>query len=104
MPTPPRHPPPIYSARYTGYARIAVARTAGGWTVTGNSVSPAAAITFGAMTAGAGGTATHFSVGTAATGAGKILYSGTVTHNIVVSNGVTPQLSTDTAISETEVR
>lgn len=85
---------------YTGYARVAVARSGAGWTVTGNSVSPAAAITFGAMTAGAGGTATHFGVGTDASGTGKLLYKGTITPNIVVSNGVTPELTTATAITE----
>lgn len=83
---------------YTGYARIAVARTSGGWTISGNSVSPVAAITFGEMTGGAGGTATHFSVGTG-TG-GELLYSGTITPNIVVTNGVTPELTTATAITE----
>ena len=31
---------------YTSYARVAVARTSGGWTVTGNSVSPTANIDF----------------------------------------------------------
>lgn len=61
---------------YTGYGRVTVARTSGGWTVTTNSVSPAAAITFGQMTAGAGGTATHFSVGVATSGASKILRRG----------------------------
>ena len=61
---------------YTGYNRVAVARSTGGWTVTGNSVSPVAAIQFGEMTAGAGGLATHFSVGTAASGAGKPLRVG----------------------------
>lgn len=83
---------------YTGYARINVARTSGGWTVSGNSVSPVAAITFGEMTGGAGGTVTHFSVGTGTTD--ELLYSGTVTPNIVVSNGVTPELTTATAITE----
>ena len=33
---------------YTGYARVAVARTVGGHTVTGSNVSPVAAIPFGA--------------------------------------------------------
>lgn len=61
---------------YTGYARQAVARTTGGWTVTGNSASPVAAIQFPEMTAGAGGLATHFSVGTAASGAGKVMRFG----------------------------
>lgn len=61
---------------YTGYVRIAVARTTGGWTVTGNVVAPVAAIQFGEMTAGAGGVATHFSVGTAASSTGKLLRIG----------------------------
>jgi len=58
---------------YTGYARVAVARTSGGWTVTTNSVSPVAAVTFGQMTAGAGGTATHASTGFAASSASKVI-------------------------------
>lgn len=61
---------------YTGYGRVAVARNTGGWTVTGNSVSPVAAVQFAEMTAGAGGLATHFSVGVAASGASKILRRG----------------------------
>ena len=61
---------------YTGYVRQAVARTSGGWTVTGNVASPVAAISFPEMTGGAGGVATHFSVGTANTGTGKILRIG----------------------------
>ena len=77
---------------------MAVARGAG-WTVTANSVSPAANIDFGQCTAGTA-TITHFAVGTAASGAGKILYKGTVTPNISVSNGVIPRLSTATAITE----
>jgi hypothetical protein len=32
---------------YTGYARVGGARTAGGWVVTGNSVSPTNNIEFG---------------------------------------------------------
>jgi len=85
---------------YTGYARVAVARTTGGWTVTANSVSPVANIDFGQMTAGAGGTATFFAVGTLSSGAGIILYSGAITPNISVVNGVIPRLTTATAITE----
>lgn len=86
-------------ATYTGYARVAVARTSGGWTVTGSSVSPVAAINFPACTGGTN-TITHWSVGVASSGATKILYSGTVTPNISVSNGVTPQLTTASTITE----
>jgi hypothetical protein len=85
---------------YTGYARVAVIRTSAGWTVTGNSVSPTANIDFGEMTGGAGGTATHWSVGTAASGAGKILYKGTLTPNITVATGVTPRIKTTSTITE----
>lgn len=84
---------------YTSYARVAVNRNSGGWTVTNNSVSPAANIDFPAGTGGSG-TVTHFAVGTASSGAGKLLYSGTVTPNIVCGNGVTPRLTTATAITE----
>lgn len=86
-------------ATYTGYARVAVARTTAGWTVTNNSVSPFANIDFPLCTAGTN-TITHFGVGTAATLAGKLLYSGTVTPNIAVSNGVIPRLTTASAITE----
>lgn len=78
---------------YTGYARTAVPRTAGGWTVSGNNLSPVSPIAFPIMTAGAGGTATHFGIGLAASGAGQLLWSGTITPNISVVNGVTPQFS-----------
>lgn len=84
---------------YTSYARVAVARSGSGWTVTTNSVSPVAAITFPAGTGGSG-TATYFGIGTASSGAGVLLYSGTVTPNIVCGSGVTPQLTTATAITE----
>ena len=86
-------------AAYTSYARVAVARSGAGWTVTANSVVPAAQINFPAGTGGSG-TVTHFGVGTALTGAGKLLYSGTVTPNIVTGSGITPQLTTATAITE----
>lgn len=84
---------------YTGYARVAVARTSGGWTVSSNSVSPVADITFGACSAGTA-TITHWAVGTASSGTGKILYSGTVSPSISISAGVTPKLTTASTISE----
>lgn len=85
---------------YTGYARASVARTSGGWTVTGNSVSPANSIDFTISSGGTGGTVTHWSVGVASSGASKILYSGTVTPNFIIASGVTPRLGTSSAITE----
>lgn len=84
---------------YTGYARVSVARTSGGWTVAAGSVSPVANIDFGACTAGTA-TITHFGVGVATSGATKLLYSGTVTPNISVSAGVTPRLTTASTVTE----
>lgn len=86
---------------YTSYARVAVARTTGGWTASSAaSTSPVAAINFPAGTGGSG-TATYFSVGVASSGSTAILFSGTVTPNIVTGNGVTPSLSTSSTITQT---
>jgi hypothetical protein len=84
---------------YTSYARVAVARTSGGWTITANSVSPTANIDFSAATGGTE-TATHVSIGTDSTGTGKILYYGAITPNISISTGVTPRIGTGTTITE----
>src|SRR3990167_7182710 len=83
---------------YTGYARVNVARTTGGWTVTSGSVSPVANIDFGECTAAAGGPITYFSVGTGV--ANKLLYSGTVSPNITMAVGVIPRLKTTSTITE----
>jgi hypothetical protein len=87
-------------ATYTGYARVALVRSSSGWTVSTNSVAPAATVSFPACTGGTN-TITHAAVGTASSGTGKLLYSGTVTPNISVSSGVTPQLTTASTITET---
>jgi hypothetical protein len=84
---------------YTSYARVAVARSGSGFTVTGNSVSPAANIDFPTGTGGSG-TATHFAIGTAASGAGKILYKGAISPTIVCGNGITPRLTTASTVTE----
>ena len=74
---------------YTNYARVAVARTSGGWTRTSNSMANTATITF--PTRGASGaTVTHFGIGTASSGAGVLLYKGALTSSLVVGSGVTP--------------
>lgn len=86
-------------AAYTGYARVAVARSGAGWTVTGQSVSPTAVIQFPPGTAG-GETCTWAAVGTALSGVGKILYRGALTPSIVTGNSITPQIPTTSTITE----
>lgn len=85
---------------YTPYARVAVPRTSSGWVVTSNSVSPVATIVFPTCTGGSA-TASYWSVGVAASGAGQILWAGPITPSISISNTVTPQLQTSSTITET---
>lgn len=87
-------------AAYTGYARVASARSGAGFTVTANSVSPAANVDFGECTASAGGPITHFGIVNTASGAGKLLYSGTVSPNITMAIGVIPRIKTTSTITE----
>jgi len=95
----------ITTGEYGQYARLAVARTTGGWTVAdaGGGVWRAnltSAISGTVMSTGTGGTITHWGVGTDSSGAGKLLYKGTVTPNITMANGVTPQLGTGSYVEE----
>ena len=83
---------------YTGYTRVAVARSGSGFTVTGGSAALAANTDFPAGTGGSG-TATHMSLGNASSGTGRLQLYGTVTPNIVCGDGVTPRLSTSTAFA-----
>lgn len=84
---------------YTSYARVAVARSAAGWTVTGNAVAVDADVSFPAGTGGSG-TATHWGLGTASSGAGVLLYKGAISPTIACGSGVTPKLTAGTVVSE----
>lgn len=83
-------------ANYTGYVQygVAVARTSGGWTVSGNAASNAATITFGACTAGSN-TIRYVEIwrdNTSATEA-KRLFWGQLTSDLAVSAGITPEFA-----------
>ena len=85
---------------YTGYARLALGRTSGNWTVAGNTVSLAANADFGKRTDAASTTATHFGIGTASSGAGKLLYSGTLTPNITITQNTIPRIEAGSIVTE----
>jgi hypothetical protein len=76
---------------YSNYNRVAVARSGAGWTVSGNSVTNAAQITFPQCGA-SGATITHVSitVGGTPTSATKILYSGALNSPLAVALNITP--------------
>jgi len=77
-------------AAYGSYARVAVARSGAGWTVAGNAVTNAALIQFPQCTSGSE-TETYFTIGTASSGAGKVLYRGALSSSLAVSSGIQPQ-------------
>lgn len=77
-------------ATYGAYARVAVARTSGGWTVAANVASNAALVTWPAATSGTN-TITHFGIGTAASAAGSLLFKGALGASLAVSTGITPE-------------
>lgn len=79
-------------ATYTSYARVAVARSAAGWTVSGNNGSNAAAVTFPTCTGGSN-TITHFGIGTDSSGAGNLLFKGALDASLAVSNLITPSFA-----------
>lgn len=79
-------------ATYTSYARVAVTRDGTGWTVSGNTVSNAALVQF-PQCSGGSNNVTHVGVGTASSGAGKMLYKGALSATLSVSSGIQPQFA-----------
>jgi len=80
---------------YTSYARVAVARSTAGWTVT--TADPAvatndAAISFPQATGGSE-TATHFGIGANSSGAGTLNFSGALDSGLAISSGITPEFA-----------
>jgi len=86
---------------YTGYARQTVARTSGGWSVSGGIATLVANADFPSCTASPGSPITHFGLGKASSGAGVLWYYGTVTPNITVAVSVIPRLTNSTTVQET---
>lgn len=84
-------------ANYTGYARVLVARTAGGWTVVANQAVNTSLVQFPQCTAGSS-LATYVSIGTAASGAGQIFYSGVLSSPLSISAGIQPQFSASSLV------
>lgn len=79
-------------ATYTSYARVSVARTSSGWSISAETISNVAAVTFPACTGGTN-TITHVGVGTATSGVGVLLWAGPLTASLAVSSGITPSFA-----------
>lgn len=83
----------VSTVAYVNYARVNVARSGSGWTVSGDTASNAALIQFAQAGIGSAATITHVSIGTATSGAGQILYSGALNAPLAVANLIQPQFS-----------
>lgn len=75
---------------YTGYARVAVNRNSGGWTVSGDTATNAAQITFAQCSASPGSDITHVGLGKSSSGAGTLLLTAALTSPIAMQVGATP--------------
>jgi hypothetical protein len=82
---------------YTGYTRITVARTSGGFTIAGDAVTPVADIDFPISSDGPE-TASFFSIGTGVSD--YLMYSGAISPTILINDGVIPRLTTATSVTE----
>lgn len=80
-------------AAYTNYARIPIARTTGGWDVPSGGATANAALAQFAQCGVTGATLTHVAIGTAASGAGTVLYAGALSSSLAVANGIQPQFA-----------
>jgi hypothetical protein len=78
---------------YTNYARIAVARTTGGWDAPSGGATANAALAQFAQCGVTGATLTHVAIGTASSGAGTVLYAGALSSSLAVANGIQPQFA-----------
>lgn len=78
---------------YTNYARIAIARTTGGWDAPSAGATANAALAQFAQCGASGATLTHVAIGTASSGAGLVLYAGALTSSLAVANGIQPQFA-----------
>lgn len=84
---------------YGSYTRIAVGRTGSWWSVSAGVGTLLQDAEFPLGTSGSG-TATHVSLGTDSSGAGKILYSAALPVSIPIGTGYRPRLKAGTTISE----
>jgi hypothetical protein len=80
-------------AQYVSYSRQAVARSAGGWTVSTNTAIPVANINFPAATGGSE-TEAYAGIGAVSSGNGLLFFAGSISPTIAVSSGVTPSITT----------
>ena len=91
---------------YSAYARVATSRDTGGTPDWGAATDASPSVSslqneksFPEKTDGGSETATHFGIGTASSGSGKLIASGAISPNIVINQNTTPKLDTGTQVT-----
>lgn len=77
---------------YTNYTRATVARSSGGWTISGaapTQVANTTVISFPACGV-TGSTVTHGVIGRAVSSTGEIITGGALTSSLIINSGITP--------------
>jgi len=77
-------------ATYTGYGRVAVARSSGGWTVSGRNASNTSTVTFGQNT-GSNQDISHFGIGSDASGTGNLQFQAALDTVRTIATGTAPE-------------
>lgn len=86
-------------ANYTGYTRVAVARSVIGFTVSGNSCVNASQVLF-PVSSGVSNIVTHFAIRTASSG-GDMVHYGALSASSTIGSGDTPKFNAgDLTITE----
>lgn len=83
-------------ATYAGYARIAIPRTSSGFVRSGNAVLLTSDRVFADATGGDGQVLRYAGLGTAASGAGRLLLYGALSPIITVATGKAPRIKSST--------
>jgi len=85
---------------YSGYARLAIVRSAGGFTVSAATVALAVAQVFAEAAAADGTPLTHWGLGTASSGAGVLLHSGSLGTAVTILEGTRVEIDIGTIVTE----
>lgn len=78
---------------YTNYARVAVARTTGGWDAPASAATANAALIQFPQCGATGATITYVAIGTASSGTGKVLYAGALSSSLAVAELIVPKFA-----------
>jgi hypothetical protein len=85
-------------ATFTSYARLAVARTTGGWEVPAAGSTSNAAIAQFIECTGGSNAIDYVAIGTAASGAGTVLYAGQLSATRTISSGIQAQFNANALV------